>query len=96
MRRETVDYVPCSPFFNPQDSVQRLGKTYNFPFGPSREETVQYGVEVLGLDMTVPVAWRSFYPGPDVSSRTWVEEDVLHKCWSTPAGELHGSIRRGS
>ena len=41
LRRETVDYVPCSPFLNPQDPVQRLGKTYNFPFGPSREEMVQ-------------------------------------------------------
>ncbi|MBT3274314.1 MAG: hypothetical protein HN368_14245 [Spirochaetales bacterium] len=93
IRRKPVDYVPCSPFLNPQDSVQRLGKTYNFPFGPSREETIQYGVEVLDLDMHVSVTWQFFYPDPSVSSRVWMDNNVLHKTWTTPAGELHSAIR---
>ena len=92
IRRQPVDYVPCSPFLNPQDRIQRLGQTYNFPFGPSREETVQYGVEVLGLDMVVSVTWQSHFPKPGVSSRMRMEGNVLEKVWSTPAGDLLGSI----
>ena len=93
VRRQPVDYVPCSPFLNPQDWVQRLGKTYNFPFGPSREETIEYGANVLGLDMLVPIPWQSFFAPSDVSASVRLDAGVLTKTWHTPAGDLTGSIR---
>ena len=92
MRGRPVDYAPCSPFLNPQDRIQRFGKTYNFPFGPSSRESVQYGVEVLGLDMHVPVPWRSYYPSDEVAAKSWFEDGLVHKEWRTPAGTLHCSV----
>jgi hypothetical protein len=93
VRRHDVDYVPCSPFFNSQDWVQRFHRRYNFPFGPSRQESVRYGVEELGLDMVVGVGWRTFYPAKEVSARTWLDDDVLRKVWTTPAGELEAAVK---
>jgi hypothetical protein len=93
MKREDIDRVPCSPFFNPQDPVQRRGKTYNFPFGPSHREAVEYGVEKLGLDMVVNVGWPTYYPGPGVSSSVELDGDTLKKTWQTPAGRLECAVK---
>jgi hypothetical protein len=93
IRREPVDYVPCSPFINPQDYVQRVGHTYGFPFGPSAEEIVTYFVETHGLDMVVGIPWQHYYPAPGVSSTVSMEGDIITKRWKTPAGELTASVR---
>jgi len=33
MRRQSVDYVPCSPSFNALSDAQRRDKCWNFPWG---------------------------------------------------------------
>jgi len=33
-KRQPVDHVPCSPFMNPQDWPQRVGKTLAVPIRP--------------------------------------------------------------
>lgn len=93
IKREDVDYVPCSPFFNPQDPIQRRGKTYNFPFGPAHEDRVRYGVEKLGLDMVVNVGWPRYYPDAEVSSETRLEGNTLTKEWLTPSGTLSCKVK---
>ncbi len=92
VKRQPVDYVPCSPFINPQDYVQRIGRRYGFPFGPSREEIVTYFVEEHGLDMTPACPWQSFFPEDGVVSRMRYDAPVLTKTWSTPAGELSAAV----
>ena len=92
VRREPVDYVPCSPFINPQDYVQRIGRRYGFPFGPSRDEIVTYFVVEHGLDMVVSTPWQSDFP-ENVSARVTFDAPVLTKTWTTPAGELTASIK---
>lgn len=93
IKREPVDYVPCSLFVNPQDFVQRVGLEYQFPFGPSSTEIITYFVEEHGLDMVAGVPWRSFYPESGVSAKVSIEDDVITKIWSTPSGELTASVR---
>ena len=101
--RKPVDFVPCAPFFNPLTPAQRFGYRWQFPFGPSEEEMARYCVEELGVGPAValpigdfhPSFFMSLYyrPGPNVSSRTWVEKNELHKVWITPAGELHAAVK---
>ena len=93
IRREEVDYVPCSPFLNPQEWVQRLGTGYSFPFGPSQEERVQYCVDELDLDMVVSVGWPAYFPSKEVSARTWLDGSILRKVWRTPSGDLEAAVR---
>lgn len=92
IRREPVDYVPCAPFMNPQDWTQRVGKRWQYPFGPSTPETLDYMVTKLGVDQMLILSWGVF-PSDNVSSKVWLENDIIHKIWSTPAGELHAAIR---
>lgn len=92
MRRETVDYVPCSPSFNPLYPKQRTSWNFPWPQNAQIEERTRIQVE-MGLDVALVMAISVARPGPDVSSRTWVEGGVLHKVYSTPAGELHASVR---
>ncbi len=94
IRRQPVDYVPCSPSFNQLSATQRRGKSWNFPWGPSIYEQVDYGVNVLDTDPVVSVSAGSWELHPDVSSRVWFDESdqTLHKVYDTPAGELSATV----
>ncbi|NQU10562.1 hypothetical protein HQ590_07225 [bacterium] len=91
IRRQPVDHVPCAPFMNPQDWPQRLGKRWQYPFGPSLHETLHYMVEVLGVDQVVPIGWGC-YPEAGVCAKVWQEGDILHKSVETPSGTLHAAV----
>ncbi|MCF7855353.1 MAG: hypothetical protein K9N51_11195 [Candidatus Pacebacteria bacterium] len=95
IRRQPVDYVPCCGFFNALTPQQRRGYTWNFPWPRDAryEEQLRYQVEQLGLDQIVPVAVDAIQPEPGIESRTWLDGDMLHKSYATPAGELHAAIR---
>lgn len=99
LRRQPVDYVPCSPIFNPQDPGIRVRRPYEFPFGTSFLESVAYGVESLGLDMVVhfkpyaDTAPAIYFPAPEASARVWMEGDTIHKAWTTPAGVLRAAVK---
>ncbi len=56
MRRQSVDYVPCSPSFNALSDAQRHGKRWSFPWGPSQYEQIHYSVTELGTDSVVNVS----------------------------------------
>lgn len=92
MRRQPVDRVPCAPLMNFQPEDQRWGKRWQFPFGPSARETLDYMVGELGTDQVLN-AGIGHYPGPGVTSRVWMDGDIIHKTWTTPAGELHAAVR---
>jgi len=49
LRGQPVDYVPCAPLFNPLTPEQRLGRRWQFPFGPSEKEMAEHCVKVLGV-----------------------------------------------
>ena len=95
MKREQVDRVPCCVIFNPLQATSRKGYTWNFPWPSSAtlQEQVQYQVEGLGLDQIINAGIHLTAPVSGVTSRTWIEEDILHKSYDTPAGELHASVR---
>jgi len=103
LRREPVDYVPCAPFFNPLTPEQRLGRRWQFPFGPSEKEMAEYCVRVLGVGPPValpigdyqPNFFMSLYyrPHRKVTWKTWVEGREIHKVYRTPAGEVRASVR---
>lgn len=91
--RRPVDYVPCSPWFNPLSDHQRVGRRWQFPWGPSERERCEYCVNVLGVDPIVPCGLPATAPAPGVASRVWYEDGQIHKVYTTPAGELSSSIR---
>lgn len=95
IRREPVDYVPCVAAFNPLTEVQRRGRTWNFPWPPHAplEEQLHYQVEHLGLDALVNISVSATRPTPGITAHTWVEGEILHKTYATPAGELHAAVR---
>jgi hypothetical protein len=94
LQRQPVDYVPCSPFFNPLTEVQRRGRKWRFPWGgDSGRERLEYCVTELGLDMVVNCGVGGYDPHPDVSSRVWREGDRLYKAYATPAGELRSCVK---
>ena len=92
MRRQGVDYVPCAPFMNFQPEDQRWGMRWQFPFGPSIRETLDYMMGELGTDQILQTS-IGYFPGPEVSCRVWMDNGIVHKTWTTPAGELHASIK---
>ena len=94
LRREEVDYVPLCVAFNPLSAVQRKGQ-WNFPWAEDApyDEQMEYQVEQLGLDQVVGVGCELRRPAPGIASRVWLEGDILHKAYTTPAGELHASVR---
>jgi hypothetical protein len=92
IRRQPTDYVPCAPLMNFQPEDQRWGKRWQFPFGPSTRETLDYMMDELGTDQIVQTG-MGFYPEPGVGSRVWIDGDIIHKIWTTPSGELHASVR---
>jgi len=95
MRYEEVDHVPCAVAFNPLTPVLRKGHTWNFPWSEdaSEEEQIAYQVERLGLDQVVGRYIDLCRPVPGVTSRVRLEAGVLHKTYTTPAGELHAAVK---
>jgi uroporphyrinogen-III decarboxylase len=92
MRRQPVDYVPCSPSVNPLHEVQRRGQPWNFPWDPPGDG-VEYLATVLKTDPVVGAWWmEGIYPDERVTSRVWTEDGILHKSYDTPAGQLHASV----
>ena len=89
--RKPVDHVPCAPFMNPQDWPQRVGKRWQYPFGPSIQETLEYMVGALGVDQVIRVGW-GHYPEANVSTEVWQEGNILHKRFQTPSGSLHAAV----
>lgn len=90
-----VDYVPCWAGFNPMETPQRVGHTWNFPWTleSTYRQQLEYQVRGLGLDQAVWLGGRAYKPTDGVTSRAWLEGDVLHKAYTTPAGVLHASVR---
>lgn len=95
IRREPVDYVPCSVRFNPLTEVQRRGWSWNFPWPEEAglEEQLRFQVEGMGLDQVVDVGVAVTRQAEGVCSEVRLEGDVLHKVQRTPAGELHAAVR---
>lgn len=93
MKRQPVDYVPCLPSLNPLVPEQRIGKGWQFPCGPSQEERCEYLVRELGVDALYYIGVPYGPPAPGVSSRTWMEGDLIHKRYVTPSGELSAAVR---
>ncbi|MEN6402540.1 MAG: uroporphyrinogen decarboxylase family protein [Armatimonadia bacterium] len=93
LHRQPVDYVPCSPWFNPLTEHQRVGRRWQFPWGPSERERCEYCVNILGVDPIVPCGLPATAPAPGVSSRVWYEKGLIHKVYTTPAGQFSSTIR---
>jgi Uroporphyrinogen decarboxylase (URO-D) len=94
MKRDEVDHVPCSVSFNPLYPSQRT--SWNFPWSQEPgiiEERTAYQVEHLGLDQVVSTGAGLCRPAEGVTSRAWVEGELLHKVYDTPAGELKASVK---
>lgn len=92
IRREDVDYVPCSPFFNPLSERQRTGHSWQFPWKESIKERMEYCVNELGVDPVVPLYLPCINPGTDVSFKISREDSRLRKTWTTPAGQLTAEV----
>jgi len=93
LKRQDVDYVPCSPTFNPLHESQREGYRYQFPWGPSLREEMRHCVEELGIDPVMRCGVGGQYPAAGVSSKVWLADSIIHKVWTTPAGDLHAGVR---
>lgn len=93
IRRQPVDYTPCCPWFNSLSEQQRVGRLWQFPWGPSDRERIEYCVRELGVDQIVTCTAYGTTPTPGVSSRVWFEDGVIHKVYDTPAGQLRSSVR---
>ncbi len=89
--RDEVDHVPCSPFFNAQDYVHRIGKRWQSPVGPSQEETVTYFAQERGLDPVVAIPWKRFYQR-ESTPEVRLDHGVLRKTWHTPAGDITAEV----
>jgi len=89
IRRQPVDYVPCAPFMKFQEEDQRWGKTWQYPFGPSIREILEYMVKQLGVDQLLQIETSNcglgFYPDPEVESIVWEKNNIIHKSWRTPS-----------
>lgn len=91
MRREDVDHVPCSIYFNANLVVP------GYDMSDWREH-VRLQVD-LGTDPVVGVGLCPALP-PEVTARTWVEppaaggDPVLFKEYRTPAGTLRMGVRK--
>jgi uroporphyrinogen-III decarboxylase len=86
-RREEVDYLPCSIYFNA--NLQLPGYELR-----RAEERLRLGLD-LGTDPVLDVGLSSA-PGPEVTTRAWVEQGeppTLFKEFATPAGTLRHGVR---
>lgn len=95
LKRESVDYVPCTFSFNPLCPVSRRGYQWQFPWSEksSEEEKLEYQVRKLGLDQVVDVNINLCRSEGCMKSKVWIEGDVLHKVYITSSGELHAAVR---
>jgi len=93
--REPVDHMPCCAAFNPLTPVQRRDHQWGFPWpeNASVDERIAYQVEELGLDQVVGLGIDLCRPTNVVESNTWVDDEILHQTYSTPAGDLHASVQ---
>lgn len=92
MKRQPVDYVPCSTPVNPLFEVQRRGRPWNFPWAPPGDGT-EYLATVLGTDPVVGVWWLDgMYPDERVTTRVWLDGETLHKAYETPSGVLSSAV----
>lgn len=93
--REEIDHIPCCTAFNPLTAVQRRDHQWGFPWpdNASVDERLAYQVEELGLDQVVSLGSDLCRPVEGVESRTWVDGEVLHQTYSTPAGDLHAAVQ---
>lgn len=91
LKMEDVDYVPCAPFMNFQHWVQRKGKLWQFPFGPSEYETADYLVNSLGLDYFIGFSFKN-YRDEGVKEKVVERDGLIHKYIYTPSGTLHASV----
>ena len=87
--RKPVDYVPCSPFFNPLTPQQRVsagrltaGHSWQFPFGPSEQEMAQYCSNELGVDPVVALPIGNYYPNFFMSYYYCPDKNVSSKAWA--------------
>ena len=95
IRRQPVDHVPCVPSFNPLSRRLREGHRWNFPWPEhaSTEEILRYQLETLDTDALVDVEVDIVRPEPGITSKTWIEGELLHKTCATASGDLHAAVR---
>jgi uroporphyrinogen-III decarboxylase len=92
MRRQPVDYVPCSTPINPLFDVQRRGRPWNFPWAEPGDGA-EYLASELGTDPVVGLWWLDgMYPDERVTTRVWLDGELLHKAYETPAGVLSSAV----
>jgi len=91
--RKPVDYVPCSPFYNFLNPIQRIGHKYKFLWGISQKELIDYNVNVLGTDPFVTVDIYGYACDSEITSQVWIDNGILHKKYYTPSGELHAAVK---
>ena len=90
MRREEVDYLPCSIYFNSNLRV----RGYDL-MNPADRVRLQAD---LGCDGVVDIVIPSTL-GPEVETRTWLKDvpdqdyPILYKEYRTPAGTLRMGVR---
>jgi hypothetical protein len=90
MRREEVDYLPCSIYFNSNLGVPGYDLT-------RRDDHIRLALD-LGTDPVADVGLgHSLHP--DVKTETWTETvagepyPILWQAWDTPAGRLTQAVR---
>ena len=95
IHREEVDYVPLTANFNPLRPIQRVDRSWQFPWdqGASQEDRIAYCTGELGIDICAQAGLQECCPEPEVTSRVWAEDDVIHKVYHTPSGDVEASIR---
>jgi len=90
--RRPVDHVPCAPFMNFQDWNQRVGRRWQYPFGPSLPETLDYMVRELGVDQVVSFGCGTC-PEAGTASRVRMDRGLIRKEWTTPSGTISAAVR---
>ncbi|HHW10125.1 MAG TPA: hypothetical protein GXX29_09150 [Firmicutes bacterium] len=93
IRRQPVDYVPCSPFYSYLLPRQRTNYPVQLPWGESSRKEIEYNVTVLGVDPVVASGICYYQTGSAVTTKVWEEDGLLHKVYETPDGVLHASVK---
>jgi len=90
-RRDEVDHLPCSIYFN--DNMREHG------YDPRTPESIVSFHESLGVDPVLDIPPIRASHHPSVRTRTWSEQpsagdgEVLYKEYATPAGTLRVGVR---
>ncbi len=95
IRREPVDHVPLTANFNPLRPIQRVDRSWQFPWDQeaSQEDRIAYCTNMLGIDICAQAGPKECYPEPEVTSRVWAEDGILYKVYHTPSGDVQAAIR---